>query len=59
MEGVNDNASAFMHLNKKKIVMAKNYFLNLAESFTSENYVSQLHGNANKKTRKLRYFFRE
>ena len=34
--------------------MAKNYFLNQAKSFTSESYVSQLHGNANKKTRKWR-----
>ena len=32
--------------------MEKNYFLNLAESFMSESYVSQIHGNANKKTRK-------
>ena len=37
--------------------MAKNYFLNQAKSFTSESQFSQLHGNANKKTRKLRYFF--
>ena len=36
--------------------MAKKYFLNQAESFSLENYISLLHGNANKKTRKLRYF---
>ena len=32
--------------------MAKVNLLNQAESFTSESYISQLHGNANKKTRK-------
>ena len=39
MEGVNDNASAFMHLNIKanKYIMAKNYFLNQAKSFTWES----------------------
>ena len=52
MEGVH-NASAFMHLNiKTKKLMAKVNFLNQAESFMSESYISQLHGNANKKTRK-------
>ena len=32
--------------------MTKVNFLNQAESFKSESYISQLHGNANKKTRK-------
>ena len=32
--------------------MAKNNFFNQAESITSENKISQLHGNVNKKTRK-------
>ena len=32
--------------------MAKVKFLNQAESFMSENYISQLHGNAHNKTRK-------
>ena len=32
--------------------MAKVNCLNQAESFMSESYNSQLHGNANKKTRK-------
>ena len=36
--------------------MAKVNFLNQAQSFMSESYISQLHGNASKKTRKLRYF---
>ena len=36
--------------------MAKIYFLNQAKSFTSESQISQFHGNANKKTRKWRYF---
>ena len=36
--------------------MAKVNFLNQAESFKSESYISQLHGNSNKKTRKRRYF---
>ena len=45
--------------------MAKVNFLNQAESFMSESYISQLmsesyilqlHINANKKTRKWRYF---
>ena len=35
--------------------MAEVKFLNQAESFMSESYISQLHGNANKKTRKWRY----
>ena len=51
MEGVNDNASAFMHLNIKKN-SGKKHFLNQAQSFISESSISQLHGNANKKTRK-------
>ena len=33
--------------------MAKVYFLNQA---VSESHISQLHGNANKKTRKRKYF---
>ena len=32
--------------------MVKVNFLNQAESFMSENYISQLHGNVNKKTKK-------
>ena len=36
--------------------MAKFNFFNQAESFMSESYISQLHGNANEKTRKSRYF---
>ena len=52
MEGVDYNGSAFMHLNIKAIIMTKNYFLNQAKSFTSESLISQLYGNANKKTRK-------
>ena len=32
--------------------MAKVNFLNQAESFMSENYISQLHGSVNKKTKK-------
>ena len=32
--------------------MTKVNFLNQAESIKSESYISQLHGNANKKTRK-------
>ena len=32
--------------------MAKVNFLNQAQFFMSENYISQLCGNANKKTRK-------
>ena len=32
--------------------MAKVNFLNQAESFMSESYISQLYGNAYKKTRK-------
>ena len=32
--------------------MAKINFLKPAESFISESYISQLHGNTNKKTRK-------
>ena len=36
--------------------MAKVNLLNQAESFMSENWISQVHGNANKKTKKLRYF---
>ena len=54
MEGVHDNASAFIHLNKKKKkqIMAKVNFLNQAESFMSESYIYQICSNANKKTRK-------
>ena len=36
--------------------MAKFNFFNQAESFMSESYISQLHGNAHEKTRKWRYF---
>ena len=36
--------------------MAKVNLLNQAESLMSESNVSQLHGNANKKNRKSRYF---
>ena len=36
--------------------MAKIYFLNQAKSFTSESQISQFHVNANKETRKWRYF---
>ena len=32
--------------------MAKNYFLNQAKLFMPESQISQLHGNANKKTKK-------
>ena len=32
--------------------MAKDNFLNQAESFKSESCIPQLHGNANKRTRK-------
>ena len=32
--------------------MGKVNFLNQAESFMSENYIYQLHGNATKKTKK-------
>ena len=32
--------------------MAKVNFLNEAQSFMSKSYIFQLHGNANKKTRK-------
>ena len=39
--------------------MAKNYFLNQAKSFTAEGQFSQLHGNANKKTKKWRFFIEE
>ena len=35
--------------------MAKVNFLNQGESFISESYISQLHGNVNKKTRKVLY----
>ena len=47
MEGVDDNASAFMNLNQ-----CIHEFLNLnqAESFQPESYISEL--PANKKTRK-------
>ena len=37
--------------------MAKVNFVNQAESFMSETYFSQVHGNAQKKTRKWRYIF--
>ena len=43
MEGVHDNASAFM---------AKVNFLTQAESFISKSYISQLHGNTHEKTKK-------
>ena len=33
--------------------MTKVNFLNQAESFMSESYISQLHGNAHNKTRKF------
>ena len=33
--------------------MAQVNFLNQAESFISENYISQLHGNAHKKAREV------
>ena len=46
-EGVNDNVSAFMDW-----LIGKVNFLNQAESFMSESYISQLHGNAHNKTRK-------
>ena len=36
--------------------MTKVNFLNQAESFMSESYISQLDGNANKKTKKWLYF---
>ena len=36
--------------------MAKVYFLNQTESFMLESYISQLHGNAHKETRKWTYF---
>ena len=39
--------------------MAKVIFLYQAQSFMSESHISQLHGNANKKTRKVRYFIQE
>ena len=43
MEEVYDNASGFI---------AKINFLNQAESFMSERYISKLHGNAHEKTKK-------
>ena len=45
--------SVCFHLLFKDLLL---YFLNQAESFTSESYFFQLHGNANKETRKWRYF---
>ena len=36
--------------------MGKVNFLNQTESFMSEKYIFKVYGNANKKTRKLRYF---
>ena len=36
--------------------MAKFNFFNQAESFISQSYISQLYGNATKKTGKWRYF---
>ena len=39
--------------------MAKVNFLNQAESFMSENYISQLHGNVNRKPKKEGTLFRE
>ena len=41
---------------KNKQLMAKVNLLNQAESLMSESNFSQLHGNANKKNRKSRYF---
>ena len=53
MEGVHDNAKC-IHASKykSKQLMVKVEFLNQAESLMSESYISQLHGNAHKKTRK-------
>ena len=60
MEGAHDNASTFMHLNaskhKNKQIIAKVNFLIETEPFVSKCCISQLHGNANKKTRKRKYF---
>ena len=50
MEGVHDNASTFMH--QDETTMAKLNGLNQAESLMSASYISQLHGNAHKKTKK-------
>ena len=36
--------------------MAKVNFLNQAESFMSESYISQLHGNAHTKKQKMKIF---
>ena len=47
MEGVDDNASAFINLNQYIYEFLN---LNQAESFQPEIYISELH--ANKKTRK-------
>ena len=52
MEGVHD--SVFNNQNKQ--LMAKVNFLYQAESFMSESHISQLHDNAQKTTRKWRYF---
>ena len=53
MEGNNDNASAFTRLNAKQVSYSKKKnFLNQAESFMPESLISQLNGNAGKKTRK-------
>ena len=41
---------------KNKLLITKVNFTNQAESFMSESYISQLHGNAHNKTRKWRYF---
>ena len=58
MEGVHDNASAFMDQNikNKQVLMAKVNILKQAGSFMSKSNISQLHGNAHKKSRKRRYF---
>ena len=37
---------------KKKLLIGEVNFLNQAESFMSESYISQLHGNVHNKTRK-------
>ena len=51
MEGDYNNASPLPKY-KNKQLMAKVNFLNQAESSMSESYISQLHGNRHKKTRK-------
>ena len=39
---------------KNKLLITKVNFTNQAESFMSESYISQVHGNAYNKTRKWR-----